>query len=80
MAATKSKRQHPKPEPKGFVAFVVWEFDPKERTLEEYEFPTEAERDAFLYGIAEAEPSNEWHESFTDLAEAQAYLDSMSQV
>jgi hypothetical protein len=75
----KSKRKRSKPDLKVYVAYLVWEFDPANRTLEEYEFPTEAERDAFLFGIAEAEPANEWHESFTNLADAQTYVDEMNQ-
>jgi hypothetical protein len=33
------------------------------------------ERDAFLFGVSEAEPAGEWHESFTDRKDAEAYLE-----
>jgi len=72
MAKNKIK---PASRPRTYSAFVVWEFDYNQPRLTEYDFKTRAERDAFLFGVSEAEPAGEWHESFTDRGEAEAYLE-----
>jgi hypothetical protein len=35
----------------------VWEFDYNQPRLTVYDFKTRAERDAFLFGVSEAEPA-----------------------
>jgi hypothetical protein len=70
-----TNRTRPASRPRRYSAYVVWEFDYNQPNLAEYDFKSEAERDAFLFGVSEAEPAGEWHESFTDRSEAEAFLE-----
>jgi len=56
------------------TVWVVWEFDYDNPEEKEYSFDTEAELDAFVLGITEADPDNTHHSFCKDEEEVKKYM------
>jgi hypothetical protein len=55
------------------TVFIVWDFNRDE--VKEYHFDTQAEMDAFVYGITEADPDGNVVNFFETKEEAEAYTE-----
>jgi hypothetical protein len=58
----------------GVTVVVVWEHDYDEPHIQEYDFGTQAEADAFLEGMTETDSTCEWFHTCASIEEANAYL------